>query len=144
MAKASFVFRIVYAVCLAAATYTHVVFHLRFGVFLESLTSAGYSIGTRIFWSSLTILDPIAVYLLFFRPRIGLILAFIIIVCDVLHNSWILHHLGFSAGPEYWAQVAFLVFVLATIKVAWRGLPRANALKNETTEPNQSSTAQRP
>jgi hypothetical protein len=110
----------------------HVAFHLRFGVFLESLTSAGYSIGTRIFWSSLTILDAIAVLLLFFRPRTGLILATVIVVCDVLHNSWILGHLGFSAGPEYWAQVAFLVFVLATIKIAWRGLPRAIDLKNES------------
>lgn len=46
---------------------------------------------------------------------------------DVVHNSWILDR--FDRGPDaaYWAQVAFLAFVLATISTAWRGLPPAVA-----------------
>ena len=131
MTKASRTLRIVYAICLVGATCVHVAFHLRFGVFLEALAGSGYSLGTRIFWSSLTLLDPIAALLLFFHPCAGLALACIIIVCDVVHNSWILHHFGMAPDAAYWAQVTFLIFLLATIRSAWRGSPRGPVLKSK-------------
>jgi hypothetical protein len=44
---------------------------------------------TCIYWTSLTFIDPLAAILLFYRPRIGLILTFLIIFSDVIHNTWI-------------------------------------------------------
>lgn len=124
--KASLILRIVYALCLAGATCVHVVTHVQYGVLLGTLEGYGYPAFTRFFWSSLTVLDPLAGVLMFIRPYAGLILAGVIIVSDVAHNSWILHRFGRAPDAAYWAQVAFLLFLFATIKVAWRG-----ALPNE-------------
>lgn len=44
----------------------------------------------RLFWTSLTFLDPLAVILLFLKPKAGLILTFLIIFVDVIHNTGIL------------------------------------------------------
>ena len=120
--RISLTLRILYAACLTGATWNHVALHLRFGVMLEGLTDSGISTVSRLYWSSLTLLDPLAAVLMFIRPREGLVLALAIIVSDVAHNSWVLH--AFSSAPNwaYWCQVSFLVFLSATIHTAWRGL----------------------
>src|ERR1700712_445220 len=123
MTKVSLTLRIVYAVCLAGATCVHVALHLQYGVLLGALEAQGFPFSTRVFWSLLTLFDPLAALLLFIRPRIGLVLASLIIVSDVAHNSWIAYRIGGAPDPKYWAQVAFLVFLLATVGVAWRGAP---------------------
>lgn len=120
---ASFALRTIYALCLTGATGVHLAIHFRYGVLLGGLEGAGYPLVTRLFWSSLTLLDPMAALLLFLRPRTGLALAGAIIAVDVAHNSWILHHFGRAPDAAYWAQVGFLVFLFATVAVAWRGLP---------------------
>lgn len=121
--KASLILRIVYAVCLAGATCTHVALHLEYGMLLEGLDGHGVPPGSRYYWSALTLLDPLAALLMFFRPRAGLALAGGIIVSDVAHNTWILQHLHITFDARYWAQVAFLVFLFATFRFAWRGVP---------------------
>jgi hypothetical protein len=136
MATPSLTLRIVYTACLAGATCVHVATHLRYGVFLNALEGLGYSLLTRVFWSSLTLLDPIAGLLMFIRPRAGLALAVAIIVSDVAHNGWILHHFGRAPDAAFWAQVAFLIFLLATIVTAWRGLRHQSAPRVEERMPN--------
>lgn len=128
MTKASLTLRIVYAVCLAGATCVHVATHVQYGLLLGALEDHGFSLGTRLFWSSLTLLDPLAALLMFYRPHAGLLLAGVIIASDVGHNSWILHRFGMAPDAAYWAQVAFLLFLIATVRVAWRG-----AVSNEKT-----------
>ena len=123
MTRVSLILRIIFALCLIGATCVHVATHLRFGVFLGALDGTGFPFFTRIYWSSLTIIDPLAAVLLFVRPRAGLVLATAVIVSDVVHNSWMLHHLQSGPDAMYWAQVAFLVFLLATVSTAWRGSP---------------------
>ncbi len=131
MKKVSHVLRIIYAVCLAGATCVHVATHVRYGVLLGALEAQGLPQGTRFFWSSLTLLDPLAAVLMFIRPHAGLALAGVIIVSDVAHNSWILHHFRIAPDAAYWAQVAFLLFLLATIRIAWRG---ASPLKKKSSQ----------
>ena len=125
MTKASLTLRIIYTVCLAGATCTHVAFHVQQGILLGGLEAYGYSAATRVFWSLLTLLDPTAAVLLLLRPRAGLVLAAAIIVADVAHNSWILLHFGRGPDAAYLAQVGFLVFLSASVRTAWRGRPRA-------------------
>jgi hypothetical protein len=81
------------------------------------------------FWTSLTFLDSLAVLLLFARPRAGLALTTLIIVSDVLVNAWVGLTYGFDLA-SFAAQFVFMVFVLATIRRAWRGLD-PDLLKNE-------------
>lgn len=141
MTRASFILRIIYAVCLAGATCVHVATHVQHGVLLGALEGYGYPAVTRVFWSSLTLLDPLAALLLFFRPRAGLALAGAIIVCDVAHNSWILHRFGMAPDAAYWAQVAFLLFLFVTIRMAWRG---ASPMKKEPNQAAQTTPGLRP
>jgi hypothetical protein len=140
VSKASIILRGIYATCLVLATITHVLVDMRYGVFLASLEPLGYPIGIRLYWASLTFLDPAAAILLFVRPRAGLVLCAVIIATDVLNNSWVayhrpvfgplvldhgqtvFHHSG--ANMNLLLEVAFLIFVFATIRYSWKGLPR--------------------
>jgi hypothetical protein len=105
---------------------------MQYGALLGGIKNYGYPLVTRLFWSSLTLLDPLAALLLFARPRSGLVLALAIIVSDVAHNSWITLRLGTPLNWQYWSQVAFLVFIVATIRFAWRGLLERNSHSDET------------
>ncbi|HVU31935.1 MAG TPA: hypothetical protein VHE61_00775 [Opitutaceae bacterium] len=108
--------RMAYAACLLVATITHVVMHVRFGVLLERLPSEIYPIFSRLYWSSLTLLDPLSALLLFLSPRWGVVAILGVIVSDVAHNTWLLYHIGGQPNFMYWCQVGFLVFVVATAK----------------------------
>lgn len=75
---------------------------------------------TQVFWTSLTFIDPTAVILLYLRPRAGVWLTLTIIACDVLNNTWFGLTYGMNAEWMYYSQVAFLGFVLLTIRTALR------------------------
>jgi hypothetical protein len=115
--KASFALRIIYAICLLGATCTHVALLWQHGVLWDY---GGAHVFTRIYWTSLTVLDPLAALLLFVWPRVGIVLTVAIITSDVLHNTLV----GVpSLNAMYLSQVVFLLFVAATVYVAWRGVP---------------------
>jgi hypothetical protein len=120
--RVSFMLRAIYAICLLAAASTHLLTLATHGL---SWNYDGAPVVSRIYWTSLTVLDPLAAVLLFLRPRSGLALAVAIILSDVAHNTWLMLR---SPAPDwsnwmYLSQVLFLVFVLTTIRHAWRGLP---------------------
>jgi hypothetical protein len=119
----SLVLRIVYALCLLAGASTHLRILVAHGLLWDY---AGVPAFTRVFWTSLTFLDPLAAILLFLKPRLGLALTVGIIVVDVAHNAWFYAHAGLPfRGYLNWmfvSQVVFLLFVLLTIRIAWRGV----------------------
>lgn len=127
MVKASLVLRIIYAACLIGATCVHLDLHFRSGVLLDDLAAFGYPLFSRLYWSALTLLDPLAAVMLFVRPRAGLLLAAAIIVSNVTHNSWMLYWMNQAPDLRYWCQVTFGVFLLTTYRVAWRGVKDASA-----------------
>jgi hypothetical protein len=71
------------------------------------------------FWTTLTFIDPLAVILLMTRPMLGLALTVAIMVSDVTINSWVGLTYGFDIA-SFLAQVLFLVFVMLTVRIAWR------------------------
>lgn len=115
--------RIVYALCLAGGTVTHVRAVLAHGWLPDHLPTS-----TALYWASLTFLDPLAALLLFLRPRTGIALTGAIILSDVAHNLWFIaaHPLRGSfledvtSSPFMMSQIAFLLFVAATAPVAWK------------------------
>lgn len=115
--KASFTLRIIYAICLLGATCIHVAVLLQHGVLWDY---CGAHLLTRIYWTSLTFLDPLAALLLFARPHVGVALTVAIITSDVLHNTLVG---GPSRNAMYVSQVAFLLFIACTVYAAWRGVP---------------------
>lgn len=112
--KISFVARVVYAACLLGATCTHAIILRRHGLLYDY---GGAPLFTRIFWTSLTFVDPLAALLLFVRPHTGLVLTAAIIVSDVLHNTLVG---GLSLNGMYISQVVFLLFVVCTVHIAWK------------------------
>ena len=71
-------------------------------------------------------LDPIAAILLFVRPNSGVGMTAAIISADIIHNLWIRTHYAPPAiglarllgDPYLLSQIAFLIFVLATMRYA--------------------------
>jgi len=121
--------RFIYAACLLGATYKHVMILRAHGLYYNY---GGEPWLTCAFWTALTFIDPLAVILLFARPKAGLVATTVIIVADVAHNSWSTwRDIGLYGAPHSigWylpliEQGLFMLFVLATVGTAWRTAPR--------------------
>ena len=122
MTRLSLALRLLFAACLLGATYNHVRADIDCGL----LCGYGFdaALPSRIYWSSLTLLDPLAAVLLLIRPRTGLVLTGLVIASDVLHNSYYVASANQWTNPFYLSQVGYLVLVAAAAPVAWKGLPR--------------------
>ncbi|AUX69724.1 hypothetical protein CHX26_09620 [Porphyrobacter sp. HT-58-2] len=107
----------VYVVCFAIGTISHA---LDFWV-LGLRPYQGAPIVLEAFWSSLVVLDPIAAGLLLSgKRRAGLVLAAIIMVCDVAANGYAFFVLGIEGfAVALLLQAAFLGFVLGSIGFLW-------------------------
>jgi hypothetical protein len=121
--RAGLIIRAIYCVCLLGATVNHAR-----AVHAYGWLPATLPLVTALYWAALTFLDPIAVVLLFLRPRIGIAATGAIIISDVLHNLWFRgrHPIAGSlfrdvtSDPFMMSQIAFLLFVAATAPVAWK------------------------
>lgn len=112
----SFSIRLIYALCLAGASYNHARIVAAHGILWDY---GGLPPFVCFFWTALTFIDPLAVILLMTTPLIGLALAVAIIVSDVAINSWV----GLTYGIDiasFSAQALFLIFVMSTVRFAWR------------------------
>jgi hypothetical protein len=112
----SFVIRLAYALCLAGATYNHARIVVEHGLTWDY---GGLPSFVSYFWTALTFIDSLAIILLLARPRHGMVLTIAIIMSDVAINSWIGLAYGFDAA-SFVAQVSFLIFVMVTVRIAWR------------------------
>ena len=110
-------------------TSTHLAWVLKYGFLAEEYQAKLFS---KIFWDSLTFLDPMAAILLFLRPKIGLFLTLGIIIADVVHNNLVYYEeLYFNSltisewFTQYWmivGQIIFMIFVLISFKPILRDL----------------------
>ena len=118
--RRSFYLRLIYALCLCGATWTHLQVALVHGLWWDY---GGAAPLTQIYWTSLLFIDPLTALLLLLLPGAGLILCVAVIVTDVVHNSWfVLHHP--IRMDLYLSQIVFLLFVAFTVRTAWRGRAR--------------------
>lgn len=114
---------IVQSIGMLLGTFTHVRWIINNGFLSERYNAPFLS---KLFWDSLTFLDPIAATLLIIKPKIGIGLTAIIIIVDVFHNGFYC----FSVFPvktmyviswikDNWmlmTQIAFGLFVVVTFK----------------------------
>lgn len=135
MRRASIAIRIFFALCLLGATFNHLRTIVQHGLLWDYGYGATISPLSKVYWDTLAVLDPLAALLLFLKPRAGVWLTVLIIVSDVLHNTYyVAVHNQWSAS-FYLAQVGFLVVVLCLAPVAARGVSprsRVTAFKNST------------
>ena len=115
--RRSFYLRVIYALCLVGATWTHFQVALVHGLDWDY---GGVARLTQVYWTSLLFVDTLIALLLLVMPGAGLILCVAVIVTDVAHNSWFaLHHP--IRMDLYLSQIVFLLFVAFTVRTAWRG-----------------------
>jgi hypothetical protein len=117
--------RWVYTIGFLAGTYTHARGILAHG-FLA--TPVPFAIG--LYWDTLTVLDPLTVLLLWWRPRLGLWLAVAIMGSDISVNTWV-YLAGYFGAPtarmvplSLFEQSLFGLFVFLTAPLAYAQLTR--------------------
>lgn len=116
----------VYSICLLAGTSTHVIALLRHG-----LLAFPVPLIIGVFWDSLTVLDPLAVALLWWRPKAGLRLTLGIMVLDICINTST--YLAGCFGPPMpnmvpltlFDQALFGLFVFITAPLTYQQLQKA-------------------
>ena len=78
----------------------------------------------NIYWTTLTVLDPLAIILLLFLPFLGMVLSVLIMITDLAVNiSVALYYYlqtGTFADGRLFLQIAFGLFVFITVPLAWK------------------------
>jgi len=113
------VIRVVWIVGYLIGTTTHVADLVLGG----AETYAGFPSGLRLFWASLTVLDPLIVILLLLRRRLGVVLGVAVIVVDIAVNWTVFATIGGLSLFGVVNQTLFALFVLATARTLWVRLP---------------------
>ena len=90
----------------------------------------GVTPASALYWSGLTILDPLVAALLFIRPRLGISATILLIVTNVIHNLLVTaqyappgEFLVRAANLSLISQIGLMLFVGATARLAWSGVP---------------------
>jgi len=109
------IIRILWVAGFLVGTTTHVIDLVAGG----TTVYAGFPDGVRVFWVSLTVLDPLAVVLIVLRWRAAVVLAIAIMVADVAVNSVMVATHGLPVFGLV-NQIAFGIFVLATAPLLWK------------------------
>ena len=126
MQRGSLIVRCIWAACLLIGGANHARTLLRHGLFWDY---GGVAWGSAVYWSSLTILDPLAAVLLFARPKVGIVATVVLIVTNVIHNLAVTSHyapqgefLTRASHPFVIGQIGFMLFVGATARIAWKSI----------------------
>ena len=83
MERGSRIVRVVWAACLLLATLNHARVLAQHGL---SWDYGGVGAASALYWTGLTIVDPLVVALLFIRPTVGIPATIALITTNVAHN----------------------------------------------------------
>jgi hypothetical protein len=126
MQRRSLIVTSIWAACLLIGGANHARILLQHGLWWDY---GGVAWPSALYWSSLTILDPLVAAFLFVRPRMGVVSAVALIITNVIHNVAVLAHhapsgefLARASNPFLVSQVGFMLFVCLTARTAWSGL----------------------
>jgi len=108
---------VLFSLCLIGGGTTHVNDIIRGGIFPYH----GVPFTINAFWTSLALLDSTAVFLLWKRRNLGILLTTAIMLADVAVNSYASYGLGiaFQSFAPLQAQTLFLGFVIGSFAIVW-------------------------
>jgi hypothetical protein len=131
--RGSVIVRSVWAACLLMAGLNHARLLVQHGLFWDY---GGLNPISAAYMTGLTLIDPLVAALLFIRPRAGIVATVILIVTNVIHNLATTAHfapagefLTRASHPITLSQIAFMLFVVATARIAWLGTMRVSSEK---------------
>ncbi|MFB2554891.1 hypothetical protein [Herbiconiux liangxiaofengii] len=114
-ARALSVFQVLWVLGFLVGTTTHTADLIVGGVNAYS----GFPLGVRLFWVSLTILDPAAAALIIFRRRSGIVLGIAVMVADIAVNWTVFVMVGGLSLFGVISQSLFAVLILVTARPLW-------------------------
>lgn len=101
------------ALCLIMASINHIIAGVKFGFLWDYGYGEQALLVSRLFWGSLTLLDPLVAYFLIVNPKVGLPATLALITVDVIHNGYYVYLTNQWLAPFFLFQCAFLVIVWA-------------------------------
>ncbi len=113
----------IYIASYLVATYNHLIPALRHGLSAYSSANADVPLWLNHYWTSLVVLDPLAILLLMLHVRVGLLAYLLVILSDVIINfSFCVGTYGAESLLNLFqlGQGGFLLFFLATAPALWR------------------------
>ncbi len=108
---------LIYILAFTGASYNHIADLARHGLFPYT-SLFGVPPALNIYWTSLTLLDPLAILLLFLRPRAGCLFYLLIMLTDVpinIYANMVYWEQPLFESPGLIMQIAFLLFLLLTV-----------------------------
>ena len=108
---------VLYIFSFLVATYNHVVPFIEGGLHVYQLKNENVSNWLNYYWSSLGILNPLAIIILLVNINAGIILYLLVIFSDVIINYWfVITHYGFLELVNLFqlGQLGFLLFLAIT------------------------------
>ena len=95
----------------------------------------GFPAGVRLFWVTLTVLDPITAVLIILRRRSGIVLGIAVMIADIAVNWTVFAMIGglSSFGVISQSLFAVLIFVTARPLWIWFGQSSTRERANEAT-----------
>jgi hypothetical protein len=115
-ARALRVFQVLWVLGFLVGTTTHTADLIVGGVNAYS----DFPLGVRLFWVSLTFLDPTTAALIIFRRRSGIVLGIALIVADIAVNWTVFVMVGGLSLFGVISQSLFAVLILVTARPLWR------------------------
>ena len=137
MERGSIIIRTIWAACLLIAGLNHARLLVTYGLLWNY---GGLNPISAAYQSSLTLVDPLVATLLFIRPKVGIVATVVLIITNVAHNLAMTAHfapagefLTRASHPITLSQMAFMLFVVTTARIAWRGAPHSRSMKPSST-----------
>ncbi|WP_139205388.1 MULTISPECIES: hypothetical protein [unclassified Plantibacter] len=109
------VFQILWVVGFLVGTTTHTADLILGGLDVYG----GFPPGVRLFWVTLTVLDPITAVLIILRRRSGIVLGIAVIVADIAVNWTVFVLLGGLSWFGVINQSLFAVLIVVTARPLW-------------------------
>ncbi|PPF65524.1 hypothetical protein C5E11_01155 [Clavibacter michiganensis] len=88
---------------------------------------SGFPVGVRLFWVTLTILDPVTAALIIFRRRSGIVLGAAVIIADIAVNWTVFTVVGGLSLFGVINQSLFAVLIVITARSLWIWFGRSSA-----------------
>jgi len=110
---------VIYMLCFLWATKNHILDIWR-GGFLPYTEAP---LVFNIYWTSLTLLDPLAIILLYYFPYYGMVLAVLIMVSDIAVNLYATYSFWNSdifTNRSLQLQILFGIFLFLTVPILWK------------------------
>ena len=80
---------------------------------------SGFPLGVRLFWVTLTILDPVTAALIIFRRRSGVVLGSAVMIADIAVNWTVFATVGGLSVFGVISQSLFAALILVTARALW-------------------------